>query len=346
MSASAISSPIVRGFIIAARASGADADGLIERHGLPAAVEQLPEVSVPLHVLRALGDEVARLLAAPFIGLQLALLVERGNFGLFEFILRSAATVRQGCRLAVRYSSLINELPEISFVEQGSEGLLDERIPGEPLVGGPQANEFTYAIMVRLIREVTRPDWRPRRVWFAHTRAEDPAPLVSFFGTDQIIFGAESNGFAFDLADLDLPIVTADDALRIVLEAQAKAIVAQSPAKGDVLARIREHVRVALRDGPPSLERLALTLGMSERTLQRRLAEEDTTFNAVIEDVRATLSRLHLADPKLSLGEVAFLAGYSELSNFMRAFKRWTGTTPGKYRERLRADSRKPTPRR
>jgi AraC-like DNA-binding protein len=332
--APSIRTPTVRGFVLAARAAGADADALIARYGLPVDVERMPDLYLRVSVLRALADEVATLLGAPFIGLHLAMLVNRGEFGLFEFILRSASTVRHACRLAVRYSALINEVPRISFAENETEGTLDDRIPGEPLCAGAQVNEFTMAVVVRLIREAANPDWHPRRVWLAHHREADRSPLVSFFGTPQIAFGAGSNGLGFELADLDMPILTADDALRNVLEAQAKAAIAQSPTKGDVLTRMREHIRANLLDGPPSLESIAAALGLAERTLQRRLAEANTTWSAVIDDVRSTLARLYLADPDRSLGDVAFLVGYSDLSSFMRAFKRWSGTTPGKYRER------------
>ena len=87
-----------------------------------------------------------------------------------------------------------------------------------------------------------------------------------------------------------------------------------------------------LCDGEPTLDRLARRLHMSARTLHRRLAEESTTFRQVVSEVRQELAERHLREGKLAIAEIAFLLGFSEASAFHRAFKRWTGLSPQKYR--------------
>ena len=325
--------PTARIFVGALRAAGGDADGLIERHGLPASIERLPFVTVPLHAFRALVAEVAVLLADPDLGLHAAIGIRRGDFGLFEFVLRSAMTVGEGCRLCVRYGALFDELARMSIEEDADEARLDQRVPGEPLGAGRHANEFAIAASVRLVREVIGTDWRPRRVWFAHPCEHDAAPLAAFLGTDQIVFGAGSNGLAIGREDLARPIVSSDAALGATLELQARLVLVERPTTSDLLSTVREHIRRGLPYGAPQLETTAIELGLSDRTLQRRLAEAETTFHALVEDIRTTLSTVYLADPELSLGEISFQLGYAEPSTFMRAFKRWTGTTPGRYRE-------------
>lgn len=327
-----IRTPLVRLWLAVARAAGGDIDRLIERHRLPPTVESLPDVGVRSGVVYRLSDEVAALTGDPFFGLHLAGVMPRGQFGLLEFMLRSASTIREACRFAVRYMELVCDAAEVWFEERASEAIIDQRVHGEPACGGCHPNEFTIAMIVRLFREAFGGTWRPRRVWFAHPPRPDASPLVSFFETENIVFGADSNGFSFEISELDHPIPSSDQALLAVLDSQAKAIVAKLPAKGDPIARIRERIRQALPGGPPDLAELARSLSMSPRTLQRRLADHDTSFSDVIDDVRSALSKLYVSDSALELGEIAFLLGYSELRAFIRAFKRWTGVPPGSYR--------------
>ncbi len=332
-----IYSMVVRALVAAVRARGADADALIARHGLPANVEQLPDLVLPLPALRAVADDAATVLGDTFLGLHLSLATQRGQLGMFEFILRSAPTVRDAMRCGARYNALVTGLTQLSIEERGGEALFDERLPGQPGCLGTQCNEYFIAMAVRFLRDVTRSEWRPRRVWLAHERTGDVAPLVAFFGTDRIAFGAGSNGFAFDARDLDCPMPAADRALHGVLAAQAQRIVAERPVVASESDRIRERVRVALRDGAPRIEQVAAEVGMSTRSLQRRLAEQGTSFVALVDEVRAGLAVVYLGDAKLALGEVGLRLGYSDARAFLRAFKRWTGRTPGNYREAQRA---------
>src|SRR5262249_45974404 len=100
----------------------------------------------------------------------------------------------------------------------------------------------------------------------------------------------------------------------------------------DVLVKLRAQVRLALEDGQPDLPAIANALKMSTRTLQRRLEAEGTSFQELVDAVRQELARVYVADPKYALGEVAYLLGFSEITAFTRAFKRWTGTTPSRWR--------------
>lgn len=88
----------------------------------------------------------------------------------------------------------------------------------------------------------------------------------------------------------------------------------------------------SLREGRPTLVHVARRMHMSERTLQRRLVDAGTSFQELLDGTRRTLARAYLADPRLSLAEVAYRLGYADLRAFVRGFKRWTGTTPGKLR--------------
>jgi AraC-like DNA-binding protein len=324
----------LRAFVAGVRAAlGTQAaDGLIARHGLPAAVEQMAEVSVPLHVLRDASEAAALLVGSPQLGIRLALLTQRGTFGLLEYVVRNAGSLREAIHLGIRYITLVNDLTQATFTERKEEGILEHWIAGEPLCLGRQGNEFFLVCLLQMMWQVSGHTFSPTRAWLAHPAEGDPAPLAAALKTDDVTFGAGTNGLAIADAALDLPISTSDQALLAVLKTQADALVHhRDPARGTI-ATIREQVRRCLPDGPPALRSVAQALGMSARTLQRTLAQEDTTFNQLLDDVRSRLASAYLADPQLGLGDVALLLGYSETRAFTRAFRRWTGKTPAAYR--------------
>jgi AraC-like DNA-binding protein len=189
------------------------------------------------------------------------------------------------------------------------------------------------ALVVRYMREVTGRDVVPLAVAFAHARPADTKELDAFFQAP-LAFGQGENRVELPTALLDMPIVSRDSMLFSVLDGQAEKLEASRPAKRDLLTDVRAAIRSALDDGQPELATVAKTLGTSARTLQRRLGEERTTFQAVVDGVREELARSLIANEKLSLGDVAYLLGFSEISAFTRAFKRWTGTTPSRWRDR------------
>lgn len=312
------------------RALGKDPGPLAAHCGVE--VSGRRELSIGVRALREWGDGAAELSGDPFFGLHAAQSLEKGAYGLVEFVCRSAQTVRDGLEQLLRYQRLVNEVVEYSLVERGSVIALEHRIPGEPLAAGRQGNEFTVALFVQLARLLTGAPCPARRVWFVHPPPADVNELAEHFGTTHFDFNASANGVETDASLLELKIQSADSALHSVLAEQAQQELSRKPQSFDFLGRVREHVRVSLEKGAPGIERVAAAMKMSARTLQRRLADDGTSFQDVVEDVRQTLARVYLADPKLAVGEVAFLLGYSDPRAFVRAFKRWTGKTPGESR--------------
>jgi AraC-like DNA-binding protein len=116
------------------------------------------------------------------------------------------------------------------------------------------------------------------------------------------------------------------------LERHADALQARVPDADSLAGRVRKCLIARLRDGEPEQPTIARALGLSERTLQRRLRAEHTTFAALLDQVRSELASMYLLDPQLAVFEVAYLLGFSEPSAFNRAFRRWTGKTPREFR--------------
>jgi AraC-like DNA-binding protein len=315
------------------RAAGADVAGLVRRFGLEGA-EAAPEVVLPLVELHAFLDAAAEAARDPFLGLHVAARLPRGAYGVLEFACRTAPTIRAALARIVRYIGLLNELVTVSFEEHEGVGVVEQRIPGEPRCVGRHGNELFVATVLMGARALSGQACVPERVWFAHDAPADTSELVQTMGTRQVRFGAGRNGIEWAAAVLDLPLATSDPPLLSILDKQAEQALAREPVRtlgGLVRRRVREGFEAAQA---PSLASVATGLHMSARTLQRRLTEEGTSFVAVLDEVRQELAVKAVREGGRPLGEIAFLLGYAELSPFLRAFKRWTGTTPGELRAR------------
>jgi AraC-like DNA-binding protein len=174
-----------------------------------------------------------------------------------------------------------------------------------------------------------------RRVWFVHARPRDIVPYYRFFGTRELDFGCDDNGFAFESAVLAAPTVGGDPRLLATVEPLAEAALLAQPPARDFATEVGTRIRALLPDGA-NVDAVAAALHMSARTLQRRLGDEGTQFSEVLDGVRADEARRALAGTELPLAEVAWKLGFADLATFSRAFKRWTGQPPGTFRRRSR----------
>jgi AraC-like DNA-binding protein len=316
------------------RARGGEVGKLVRAFGLPKTVEQDAEVVLPLSRFRALLEAAEAEAKDPFLGAHVAASVERGTYGILEFSCTSAPTVGEALRRVVRYMSLLNEIVDVTLVERGREALVEQKIPGEPLCVGRHANEFFIAYLVVQFRRLTGSPYVPSRAWFAHPAPRDRSELEALLGTDRLEFGREANGLALPREGLAVPLRTSDPPLLALLDEKAAEALKQRGGTNRFLGQLKQALRDRLSTGVPSVSEAAQALGMSARTLQRRLDDEGTTFQALVDGVREELARYYLRDGTRPLGEVAYLCGYSELSAFLRAFKRWTKQTPSEFRAR------------
>jgi len=315
------------------RAAGKDPDPFILQYGLPETAEQDPGVRVPVSVVRNLGDDAAAAIGDPFLGINVVKNMERGSYGLLEYLFRTTSTCREVLREFVQYALLLNGVMDITFREHDSgDGVFNHVIPCDsPDMGGRHVNEYTVGIVVRIGRELTGVPLRPRRVWLCHEKPADVSELESFFGCP-LEFKAGSNGMLIPKDVLDLPVRSADPVLHAILETQAQQEVRSLAPHADFLGQVQQQIQLALSGGAPSVEQVSARLKMSTRTLQRRLAEQGKTFERVVDDARRDAALLLLEDPRKTLAEVSFAVGYSNVRAFTRAFKRWTGKAPGEYR--------------
>jgi AraC-like DNA-binding protein len=336
-SASLMRSQLVGPLLALLRERGIDVDGIARRFALPEGAVGAAELALPVGKLCAIFDAAERAAGDPCLGLRAAAAFPRGAWGLAEFCSRSSPSVREGLRRIARYAPLCDDLTIVSFTEAPGGGTLEHRVRNQPLGLGRLGNEFLIATILFQLRAVAGPSCSPERAWFTHPKPGDLDELGRTLGTRRLAFGAPSNGMFFTPPALDMPIASSDPALLSVLEAYAEEAVAKRQRAGRPSGDVRGGIGAALRAGrAPNVEGVARALGLSARTLQRRLSEEGTSFQREVDAVREELARSYVLDGATSLDDVAASLGYADPSAFVRAFRRWTGMTPGQFRAHAR----------
>ncbi len=316
---------------MASRGRGEAAAALVAEFDLPEPTgDPIREMLVPLDVHRLVCDRAAMLLSDPFLGLHVAAESPRGKYGLVEFTTRSAPTLGAGLRRTVKYLRLLSDVIEIRVDEDEHGATIVHRIPGQKDASGRHANEFALATVLRFGRENSGVRIVATAVDFAHPEPEDVSELHAYFGTTQMRFDRGENRLHLAPDVLALPVLTKDEALLAWLDQHAeKSLPPAGPLPG-----LRRCIQEGLGRPPgPTLESVAAAFHMTPRTLQRRLGEASTSFQAELDAVRDELATTYLENPKLSIYEVALLLGFADQGAFERAFRRWRGVTPKQFRK-------------
>jgi AraC-like DNA-binding protein len=276
------------------------------------------------------------------IGLHIAQWLPKGSLDLVEYAFRTSATLGDGLDRLAHYGRLINDRLAVHIVRTGPGvrflmGVADTR----PL--HPQRAEFSIALALRLAREGTAMHLVPAEVLFAHEAPADATEHHEFFRST-IHFSGGVNGMVFSDADGARRLQAADSALGGVIRrrldtALEKLDTRDQPTDVSTAARVRRLLIEGMGQEKRSVQAIGREMGVSPRTLSRRLVEEGTSFSDIQDQVRHQLALALLNDASVSIAEVAFFLGYAEPAPFHRSFKRWTGTTPQGYRRRLSENS-------
>jgi AraC-like DNA-binding protein len=324
---------MVAGNLAAAGAYGLPAAELAARAGLAEAELGDPDGRVPLSSYVRLLSAIDADPRAEGFGFWLGETVSVRVLGVVGFAMQHAPDVRTAFRCLDRFRVLLNDQVSPS-IEETAEHVVFRQVEPPPLARLAAVGVAGPVGTLTLLRELTGLDrGRPVAVEAAFQHAA-PARLDRYRASlgCPVAFDAPETRLAIHREVFDLPLRRPDAGLFAYLERHALELQARLSDRQTLSARVREAVVSRLSEGEPSPAALARGLGMSERTLQRRLRDEGTSFGALLDEARAELARLYLDDERLAIFEVAYLLGYSEPSAFNRAFRRWTGASPREYR--------------
>jgi AraC-like DNA-binding protein len=313
--------------------TGLSADDVVKRAGIKPYLLTQEAARIPFRQHAKLLHLASQATGKGSFGLELAATgTDPRDNGLLVYAALSSKTFGESLKIVQRYLHVLNEAVDVDMNVSSEAVTLGVHIFDCDVLDLQQAVEFGMVNLVRSLRFLTGVRLRPVEVSFIHPRKHEIETFERFFGCP-VRFGTQQNSVVFSRRQLALPIATADLRLLGILTSYGDEILATHTGNSsDLRHQVENIIMKCLSRDEAKIQTVARELGMSGRTLARRLSELGTTFAEVSDDLRHDLAVTYLRERSLTPSQVAFLLGYSELSGFIHAFKRWTGMTPGEWR--------------
>jgi AraC-like DNA-binding protein len=314
---------------------------LVELHGidpqrfmreLGVAPETFRDVTarLPSHLGDAAFEKASVQISDPAFALRAAQCWHPSNLGTMGYAWLSSRTLHTGLKRMERFARIIGGRMTYRCVEE-PDGLrfVFDHGRGDATIGYA-ITDFSLSILIDMCRTNFGSKLNAAAVSLRRPIPAKPQPWQEFFGC-AIQFGAAEDSFLLDLDMADTPLPSAN----IPLANTFDAILTEQMAsffKDDIVSRCKAYLLRELTSGLPTANEVASALGLSQRSLQRKLREIGLTYQNVLDETRHELARRYLDDPGKSVTEITFLLGFSEQSAFTRAFRRWSGMAPTSYR--------------
>ena len=315
-------------------ALGLDSAALCAQAGLDPQLMDDPNARYPLSATTRLWELAVQASGDPAIGLRVSRFVSPTTFHALGYALVASGSLREVFERIVRYHQVVSDALTLELSAEGERYHFRLLQPPDSPAPALEAIDAFAAIYVRTCRNRLGRDYAPLAVYLRRPEPADPKPWHAVFRAP-VFFGAEEDRLEFAARDFDSHLDDANPELAEHNETVLKRTLAQlQPLTWE--RKVRRAIEEQLPEGEPSAERIAQALHLSLRSLQRHLADEGCRFDALLNECRENLALLHLRDPNCSLAEISYLLGFADTSSFSRAFKRWTGMTPGQFRDGLR----------
>ena len=321
---------IIRG---ALDARGIDADEVLREAGIEPEVYENTDKRVPFESVDKLFRLVVERTGDPSIGIDLVAHMNPTVYEALGVALLCSSTLRNFFRRFERFFDLVSSLERGVFHETNYGGYFAEEpfVEYSDVTRGVHADAFV-AVVIKFMRLVYQPDYAPKKVELSWTPPDECHDKYrQYFGAN-VEYGAPVTAVHVASEDLDVKLSGSNASLAFHNDQLAQAILADLK-KHDLRARVYARLIEYLPAGDCSREKVAHSLNMSESAFQKKLKAEGTSYQEVLDETRAELARHYLGKSGLSISEAAFLLGFTDSSNFSRAFKRWTGKSPSEFRE-------------
>jgi AraC-like DNA-binding protein len=323
----------VRGIAEMLAAEGLDVASLFAAAGIDLAALQGPAVRLSTEKLSHLWELAVERSCNPAIALAQHQVARPESFDVVGYTMMSCADLHGAFERLMRYLLILSDALTMTMTEEADGLRIDFVLFGGERPIPRQRIEFIFITVVGFCRWICRSDVSPRAVELAYPGPADLAPYRSAFRCE-VSFGAERNSLTFARADMNRALPTFNAQIAELHERFAGEYLRHFD-HAQTSFRVREAIVRRLPDGEPRRDDVAVELRMSERTLQRRLEQEQTSFVQLLDDTRRELADQYLGRLHLSLAQAAYLLGFADQSSFFRACRRWFKVSPGQHRTRL-----------
>jgi AraC-like DNA-binding protein len=313
------------------KSAGVPVVPLLRRVGLTPEVIADPEERLIVRSQITLLDEAAIALQDDCLGFTLARDFDPRALGLLYYVMASSQTLGDALERVARYSQTTNEALVVRYRE-GNRLMINLSYSGVPRHSDRHQIEFCMFAVLRICRVLTGQNLVPQHFWISHHRSGTNSEMARFVGT-KVEFDADTDEFALNIDRRELPLIHADSYLNGLLRKYCEAALADRRGEMSQLrTRVENAISSVLPHGRVLVGDVARSLGMSKRTLARKLSDEGLNFTDIIQQLRRDLAVRYLDGSKLHVSKIAWLLGFREVSAFTHAFKRWTGKTPTELR--------------
>ena len=315
------------------RDRGLNADELLTNVGLSPSLLEVPQARVSAKHYGALWRSVALLLDDEFFG-QDSRRMKSGSFAMLCHAVVACKTLAQALDRSLRFYSLILDDISGTLVRDAGEAriILHER------AAGANRRVFAHELLLLLLYGVSC--WLVgRRIPILRTEFsyEEPAYSAEYrlMYCADLRFSRPNTAIAFDSSHLDLPVVQNERSIKEFLRTAPESILLKYKNGSSLAARVRRRLRQFAPGEAPDFESLASELNLTPATMRRRLHEEGASYQSIKDQLRRDLAIGYLSHSSRSVMDIALELGFSERSAFHRAFRKWTGASPGEFRRAL-----------
>ena len=329
----ASSVPLIRSSLLSefpalVRQLGGPLDDILEDAGLSLEQIEQPTLLIPFHKQIRLLQIAAQRCQREDFALELARRQDMAVFGALSILVMQAGTVRQGLQMFGRYLHYSVQAVHLNIRQEGELVYFVVDSPFDVASGSDQFWDHAVALSCGVIRMVCGQDWSPRSVFLR--RPEPPqANRYSRYFNAPVAFGSDFSGLVFAREVLERPISGSINTVPRQLQQYLR-----SSFSGDFQEQVRRVINALLPTRDCSAATVAQCLGLSKRTLQRKLQGRHTTFQQQLDQVRTELAISYLQEAQFSLTDIGELLGFAESGVFTRSFRRWFGLTPSQWRAR------------
>jgi AraC-like DNA-binding protein len=332
--AGTVNAKTVRAVLGVAKVLELDAGELANKWGLAAAASDV-DARFPHAAWLGLWQDIIARTGSESVGIDAAERLPWGHWDVIDYLIGTSNDLGSAMRRLERYFPVMTTAVTHTLEASGDTVRMVRRYAPDCHTRLLAPAEFAFANTVARTRVALGVHWCPLAIEFAAPAPSNDAAQRRLFGCP-IRFDATLSAIVMEASSFALPMQRPDPELSRILEQHAELLVGKLDSESDVVERVRRIIVNGLPDAEVSVVRTARQLGMSVRTLQRRLQDSSQTFDDVYDETRKMLARRYLGDPALSIQETAHLLAFEDLRGFYRAFRRWEDCTPADFRKRVR----------
>ena len=285
-------------------------------------------------ILECCRNAISLSLDDPHLAHRAGQLIHVATYGLYGFAMLSSMDFRQTMRFVTQYGQLVGPLTETTFHEAGQYGVWTITPLSHPNIEARLDRflvELQISTYISLLRDCMGPGFNPHELHFTFAPPTDASAYSETFGCT-VLFDQSKSGFTFDSAWLDKKPEFGNEMSYLTLVKLCDALLEELNLHIGLVGRVRKIILVNLMK-PKGFEEIARRLGMSARTLRRKLAEENTSFRELMDDLRKELAIRYLRETALTVEDIAHMLGFSDSAHFRQSFRRWTKWPPSRYRD-------------